>query len=114
MKKLFTLLVMAVMAISASAKEDIDFTKIDGFAYGTAFSLGSWDWKGVTLAQGEPVQNTEAKTADDSEVVYYDASEFDYVVVKYSASTADISLIAQYKCLGTIGIRCFKSVRCNT
>ena len=103
MKKLFTLIAMALMAVSVNAKEAIDFTKIAGFTYGTSFTLGSWDWKGVVLAEGEPVQNTEAKTADDSNVKYFDASAFDYVVVKYSNSTADISLIAQYKCLGTIG-----------
>jgi hypothetical protein len=103
MKKLFTLIAMALMAMSVNAKEAIDFTKINGFAYGQAFSLGSWGWHGVTLAEGEPVKNEEAKTADDSEVKYFDASAFDYVVVKYSAATIDVSLIAQYKCLGTIG-----------
>lgn len=103
MKKIFTLIAMALVAMSVSAKEAIDFTVIDGFSYGTAFSLGAWDWKGVILAEGEPVQNTDAKTADDSNVKYYDASAYDYVVVKYSASTIDVSLIAQYKCLGTIG-----------
>jgi len=103
MKKLFTLMVMALVAMSVSAKEPIDFTKISGFAYGTAFKLGTWDWKGVTLAQGEPVKDEAAKTADDSNVTYYDASAYDYVVVKYTASTIDVSLIAQYKCKGTIG-----------
>lgn len=103
MKKFFTLIAMALVAMSVSAKETIDFTKIDGFAYGTPFSLGSWDWKGVTLAEGEPVKDEANKTADDSNVKYYDASAYDYVVVKYSAATIDVSLIAQYKCLGTIG-----------
>lgn len=103
MKKIFTLFVMALMAISASAKEPIDFTTIEGFAYGTPFSLGAWDWKGVVLGEGEPVVDEANKTADDSNVKYYDASAYDYVVVKYSASTIDVSLIAQYKCLGTSG-----------
>ena len=103
MKKIFTLFVMALMAISASAKEPIDFTKAEGFSYGTPYALGVWEWKGALLAEGEPVQDVENKTADDSNVKYYDASAYDYVVVKYSASTVDISLIAQYKCLGTIG-----------
>ena len=103
MKKFFTLIAVAFVALSVNAKETIDFTKIEGFQYGTAFTLGGWDWKGVTLSQGEPVKNEEAKTADDSSVIYYDGSAWDYVVVKYSSSTADISLIAQYKCLGTIG-----------
>ena len=103
MKKFFTLIAMVLTAMSVSAKETIDFTKIDGFAYGSPFSLGAWDWKGVTLAEGEPVKDEANKTADDSNVKYYDASAYDYVVVKYSASTIDVSLIAQYKCLGTIG-----------
>lgn len=103
MKKFFTLIAMVLTAMSVSAKETIDFTKIDGFAYGSPFSLGAWDWKGVTLAEGEPVKDEANKTADDSNVKYFDASAYDYVVVKYSASTIDVSLIAQYKCLGTIG-----------
>ena len=103
MKKFFTLIAMALVAMSVSAKQAIDFTQIDGFAYGTPFSLSAWGWKGVTLAVGEPVKNEEAKTADDSNVQYFDGSAFDYVVVKYSAATIDVSLIAQYKCLGTIG-----------
>lgn len=103
MKKIFTLFVMALMAVSASAKEPIDFTKAEGFAYGTPYALGVWEWKGAVLAEGEPVQDTANNTADDSNVKYYDASAYDYVVVKYSAATVDVSLIAQYKCLGTIG-----------
>ena len=103
MKKIFTLIAMALVAMSVNAKQAIDFTQIEGFSYGQPFTLGGWAWKGVTLAQGEPVKDEEAKTADDSNVIYFDASAWDYVVVKYSSSTADISLIAQYKCLGTIG-----------
>ena len=103
MKKFFTLIAAALMAVSVSAKENIDFTKIDGFSYGAPFSLTSWGWKGVTLSTGELIEDKEAKTADDKNVVYFDASAWDYVVVKYSASTADVSLIAQYKCKGTIG-----------
>ena len=92
---------MALVAVSASAKEDIDFSAIA--SPGAEISLGAWEWKGITLSTGSLIEDTDAKTADDSEMTYYDASAFDYVVIKYSNSTADINLVIQYKCLGTIG-----------
>ena len=101
MKKLFTLIAVALVAMSASAKEVIDFSP--KFPYGESVTLGSWNWQGIILAQGEPVVDEEAKTADDSNVVYYDGSQWDYVVVKYQSATADVNLIVQYKCLGTSG-----------
>ena len=103
MKKIFTLIAMALVAMSVNAKQAIDFTQIEGFSYGQPFTLGQWGWKGVTLSTGDLIEDKEAKTADDSNVTYFDATAWDYVVVKYSSSTADLSLIAQYKCKGTIG-----------
>ena len=101
MKKIFTLIAMALVAVSANAKEDIDFSAIA--SPGVEISLGAWEWKGITLSTGSLIEDKDAKTADDSGVTYYDASAYDYVVVKYSNSTADINLVIQYKCLGTIG-----------
>ena len=43
MKKLFTLIVMAMMAISANAKVDIDFSAV-GTA-GETITFGDWDEK---------------------------------------------------------------------
>lgn len=103
MKKIFTLIAVAMMALSTSAKEAIDFTQIAGLTYGQPFALGSWNWQGIPMSTGELVQNEEAKTADDSAVTYYDASAYDYIVIKYSALSGDVLMIAQYKCLGTIG-----------
>ncbi len=101
MKKIFTLIAMALVAVSANAKEDIDFSAIA--SPGVEISLGAWEWKGITLSTGSLIEDQDAKTADDSGVTYYDASAYDYVVVKYSNSTADVNLVIQYKCLGTIG-----------
>lgn len=101
MKKFFTLIAMALVAVSASAKEPIDFSAI--VAPGAELSLGAWEWKGVTLSSGSLIEDKDAKTADDSGVTYFDASAYDYVVVKYSKATADVNLVAQYKCKGTIG-----------
>lgn len=104
MKKTFTLLLaMFGLVCSVNASEPIDFTKISGFAYGEPFTLGGWDWKGVTLSQGNLETDEDARTADDSNVNYFDASSYDYVVVKYSNASADVSLVAQYKCKGTLG-----------
>jgi len=102
MKKLFTLMAAALFAVSASAKEAIDVSSL--YSEGTTINFdGTWQWKGINMSTGSLVEDKDAKTADDSGVTYYDASAFDYIVVKYSASTADVSLIAQYNCKGTIG-----------
>ena len=97
MKKFFTLIVMAIMAISASAKEDIDFSAV-GKA-GETITFGSWDWKDLnTPAQGEP----DATTGDDSGVTYFDASAYDYICIKYKSSFKG-AFIIQTKCKGTVG-----------
>ena len=102
MKKLFTLIAAALFAVSANAKEAIDVSSL--YSEGTTINFdGTWAWKGITMSTGSLVEDKDAKTADDSGVTYYDASAFDYIVVKYSASTADVNLIAQYNCKGTIG-----------
>lgn len=101
MKKIFTLIAAALMAVSANAKETIDFSA--HFAYGEPATFGGWEWKGVQLSTGELITDDDAKTADDSGVTYFDASAFDYVVISYSACKGDILLIAQYNCKGTIG-----------
>ncbi len=103
MKKIFTLLLGLFLACSVNAAEPIDFTKIAGFAYNEPFTLGAWDWKGVTLAEGDLDVDSDNKTADDSGVSYYDGSDYDYVVVKYSSASADVLLHVQYKCKGTVG-----------
>jgi len=102
MKKLFTLIAAALFAVSASAKEAIDVSSL--YSEGTTINFdAAWQWKGITMSTGSLVEDKDAKTADDTGVTYYDASAFDYIVVKYSASTADVNLIAQYNCKGTIG-----------
>ena len=101
MKKIFTLIAMALVAVSASAKEDIDFSGLG--ATGTEISFTEWEWKGVTLSSGSLVVDEEAKTADDSGLTYYDASAYDYIIIKYSNATADFNFFVQYKCLGTVG-----------
>lgn len=102
MKKLFTLMAAALFAVSTNAKEPVDFSA--NYTSGTTIEFaGSWAWIGTGLSTGDLVLDEEAKTADDSGVTYFDASAFDYLVIKYSASTTDVNLIAQYNCKGTIG-----------
>ena len=102
MNKLFTLMVVALLAVSANAKQAVDFSA--HYTEGSTINFdANWSWKGVGLSTGELIEDSEAKTADDSGVTYFDASAFDYLVIKYSASTVDVSLIAQYNCKGTIG-----------
>ena len=102
MKKLFTLMAAALFAVSTNAKEPVDFSA--NYTSGTTIEFaGSWAWIGTGLSTGDLVLDEDAKTADDSGVTYFDASAFDYLVIKYSASTTDVNLIAQYNCKGTIG-----------
>ena len=101
MKKIFTLIAVAFVALSVNAKQAID---ISGIAPdGKITFTGTWNWQGVSLSSGELIENSEAKTADDSGVTYFDASAYDYLIVKYSSATCDANVIAQLKCKGTIG-----------
>ncbi len=103
MKKIFTLIAAALMAVGANAMEDIDLTKIKGFEFGKSLTLGEWDWQGATISTGELVVDNDAKTADDSGVTYFDASAYDYIVIYYSACQGNVLLLSQYNCLGTVG-----------
>lgn len=98
MKKLFTIVVAALCALTVSAKETIP-----GFTPGT-LTFGGWSWNTIsTLGQGEVINNGNG-TADDSGVTYFDASDHDYVVFKYSTATcAKMKAIVQYNCKGTAG-----------
>ena len=101
MKKIFTLIAVAFVALSVNAKQAID---ISGIAPdGKITFTGTWNWQDVSLSSGELIENSEAKTADDSGVTYFDASAYDYLIVKYSSATCDANVIAQLKCKGTIG-----------
>ena len=100
MKKFFTLIVMALMAISANAKENIDFSNF-GEA-GSAVKFGNWDWKTVNKpSEGEAV--VDGAKADDSGITYFDASAYDYLVLKYSSCSVETDFIIQYDCKGTAG-----------
>lgn len=98
MKKLFTIMAVALCALTASAKETVP-----GFTAGT-LTFGGWGWNTITtLAQGDVINNGDG-TADDSGVTYFDASDHDYVVFEYSAATcAKMKAIVQYNCKGTAG-----------
>lgn len=98
MKKIFTILAVAFCALTASAKETLpDFTP-------KTMTFTSWSWNTVAnLAQGSPTQVGTDK-ADDSEVVYFDASDYDFIVIEYSSATcATMQAIVQYNCDGTWG-----------
>ena len=102
MKKFFTLIAATLFAASMNAKEAVDLSSL--YTSGTTIEFdGGWQWKGIGYSTGELIQNTEAGTTDDSNVTYFDASAFDYLVMKYSASTCDVNLIIQYNSMGTIG-----------
>ncbi len=102
MKKFFTLIAVALTAMSVSAKEQVDISAL-GEA-GKTITFNSWEWKTVkTYPTKNPVENQETKTADDSEVDYYDASAYAYLCIKYKQNTVATSFILQEKCKGTIG-----------
>lgn len=102
MKRIFTFIAGLLLVGSMSAKEPLDISSL--YTSGTTVEFsGGWQWLGLKLSQGEVVENQDAKTADDSGVTYFDASAYDYLVVKYSASTCDVNCIVQLNCLGTVG-----------
>ena len=98
MKKFFTMIAVAFCALTASAKETVP-----NFTPGT-MTFSGWSWNTITtLGQGDVIDNGD-KTADDSGVTYFDASDHDYIVFAYSAATcAKMKAIVQYNCKGTVG-----------
>ena len=98
MKKLFTLMVMALVAMSVNAKEVL--TLPDGMGANVTTAFNSWEWKDVAkLYTGADV----ASDASDAGVVYYDASAYDYLVIKYKECTVKTSFGVQYNSKGTVG-----------
>ena len=98
MKKLFTLMVMALVAMSANAKEVL--TLPDDMGPGKTTAFGNWAWRDVAkLYSGADI----ADDATDAGVVYYDASAYDYLVIKYKECTVKTSFGVQYNSKGTVG-----------
>lgn len=103
MKKFFTLIAVAMMALSANAKQVIDFSQFYDQGTTTITFADAWQWKGISLAEGDLVSDETAKTVDDSGVTYGDYSNYDYLCVKYSKSTCEVGLIIQYNATGEYG-----------
>ena len=101
MKKLFTLVALALVAMSASAKEVIELP--EGMGPGVTTAFGNWEWKTVKrLYTGEDVVGDKEKgTATDEGTIYYDASAFDYLVIKYKQCSVKTSFGIQYETKGT-------------
>lgn len=96
MKKILLSLFGLLMAFSVSAKEVITDSQDLTFT-------GGWNWIGLAFyANGDPIKDEEAKTVDDSPVVYGDKSQFDYIIVNYE-SDIDVNLGVQYNLTGVIG-----------
>lgn len=92
MKKLFTLIAAALMAVTANAKEAIDLSSVA--TDGTITFTGAWQWKGITYSTTDDAGNTD----------YADKSAYKYVLVVYSGGTCgDVNVIAQYNPDGTTG-----------
>lgn len=92
MKKLFTLIAVALMAVTANAKEPIDLSSVA--TDGTITFTGAWQWKGINYSTTDDAGNT----------VYADKSAYKYVLVVYSGGTCgDVNVIAQYNPDGTTG-----------
>lgn len=92
MKKLFTLIAAALMAVTANAKEAIDLSSVA--TDGTITFTGTWQWKGINYSTTDDAGNTD----------YADKSAYKYVLVVYSGGTCgDVNVIAQYNPDGTTG-----------
>ena len=78
MKKFFTLVVIALMAVSANARTPLDL-KVEK---NVSIAFGNWDWKDLCVpSTGEAT--VTGSTADDSGITYFDASAHDYLILKY-------------------------------
>ena len=98
MKKLFTLIAVALVAMSVNAKEVLTLPEDMGAGKTTVFS--NWEWRDVAkLYSGAEI----AQDATDAGVVYYDASAYDYLVIKYKECTVKTNFGVQYNSKGTVG-----------
>ena len=98
MKKFFTLITMVLMAVSANAKEVLPLPEDMGADKRTQF--GSWEWRDVAkLYSGAEI----AADATDAGVVYYDASAYEYLVIKYKECSVKTNFGLQYNSKGTVG-----------
>lgn len=98
MKKFFTLIAVALCALTVSAKETLpNFTP-------STMTFSSWTWNNVaTLGGGGATDNGDG-TADVSALTYYDGSAYDYIIIEYSAATIEnIQGVVQYDCNGVWG-----------
>ena len=101
MKKIFTLIAMALMAVGGNAKTQIDFSS--KWEAGAVSAFGNWAYVGIRLADSEPTKDEAANTADDTNVTYFNASSYDYLCIKFRETSCTFRFILQYKCKGTIG-----------
>jgi hypothetical protein len=115
MKKIFTLIAMALVAMSVNAKTVVELNKPAGVT--TQFSAWGWqDW--YVPSTGEAV--VSGSTADDSGITYFDASAYDYLVLKYKECTMETAFILQTSCKGTAGQwgaefnQCDATIQANT
>lgn len=98
MKKLFTLVALALVAMSASAKEVL--TLPEDMGPGKVTEFGYWAWRDVAkLYSGAEI----AEDATDEGVIYYDASAFDYLVIKYKQCSVKTNFGVQFNSKGTVG-----------
>ena len=62
--------------------------------------FGSWEWRDVAkLYSGAEI----AADATDAGVVYYDASAYEYLVIKYKECSVKTNFGLQYNSKGTVG-----------
>ena len=102
MKKILLSVIALFAAVSMNATENVDIQSIGTLGTPIAFS-GSWAWKGQMLSTGDLIQDEAAGTVDDSGVTYFDASAYDYLVIKYTSDSEKIKMIIEYNSNGKIG-----------
>ena len=94
MRKLFTLIAVAMMAMSANAK--LVLTEIKNAAFGIPEDgkVAAWDWKqaGTNDSQSHEEPEGSGNWITDKEATYNygDASEYDYAVITFDELTCDV------------------------
>lgn len=90
MKKLFTLIAVALMAMTASANQVLTELKNAAFGLPEDGTVAAWGWNQAGTNDSQSHQEADGSWVTDKEATYNygDATGFDYVVIKFKQTCA--------------------------
>lgn len=92
MKKFFTLIAVAMMAMSANAKLVLTEIKNASFGISEDGKVSAWSWNQAGTNDSQSHQEEDGTWVTDKEATYNygDASEYDYAVITFDELTCDV------------------------